>query len=249
MEYQIRKKVNEFTNTVSRSLSSPFSISKQIGLHLIQKSSPNGETIYLYFTHSFGEFNDMGDEEPRIFFQNGFVVIRLNDLENIKLMFQEKDKVDSWSSRVNMGGYSSTHSYQGESNYVILDEETLKKISYSHTVAMWIEGGTGTYRNEFNAQKCGNFNVYCKTLYDELYGANLDNGINDTPTGTGMNYSNADSNQKKADASVGSKKQNEGYSESYLEYMREKRRYRILRIINIIIIIVIVLSIYFYENQ
>lgn len=244
MEYQIRKKVNEFTNTVSRSLSSPFSISKQIGLHLIQKSSPNGETIYLYFTHRFGEFNDMGYEEPRIFFQNGFVVIRLNNMENITLPFQEEDEVESNTWRFE----GSINISQYESSHVILDEETLKKISYSHTVAMWIEGGTGTYRNEFNAQKCGNFNVYCKTLYDELYGANLDNGINDTPTGTGMNYSNADSNQKKADASVGSKKQNEGYGESYLEYRRKRRRERV-NTMKIFVLIILFIALFIFLGE
>ena len=246
MDYQIEKSVDEFTNTVSRSLPK-FKLSSEIRLELAQESSPNGETIRLYFYHDFGDL-DNGFHEERICFQNGFVIIRLNDLENIKLTFQEKDKVASWSGRVNVGGCSPTvFSYQGESNYVILNEETLKKISCSHSVAMYIEG-TGTRRYRLGASSFKNFNVYCKTLYDVLYGTNVDNVINDAPTGTGMNYSNADGNQKKADASVGSKKQNEGYGESYLEYRRKRRRERV-NTMKIFVLIILFIALFIFLGE
>ena len=161
--YKTIKEVDKFANKTTIKMNKEYRLSRSVGnlgghgakLQIRYVSIPETEKIIIDY-----HYNNSYDY---LYLDNGKLIIRLNDSENISLDFICKGKRERSVYEDNNGNVD--YEYY-EDNYVEIDKETLRKICDAESVEIQVSGGN---TKEYSTDKANGFIDYCRTFYNELY--------------------------------------------------------------------------------
>lgn len=147
MNYEVVKIVDQFNEKTTIKMNEKFYLSRtshdDMGMLIRYLSMPDIDSFFIDYYHN-GRYKD---------YPEGDLIIRINDMTNIKLPFRGYDStyIDNWAY---------------EYNFVELDKSSLETICEASDIEIKINGDCPQV---YNKSQCRGFIEYCKFFYNEFY--------------------------------------------------------------------------------
>ena len=169
MAYKVVKAVDKFNDKTTVTMNKEYKISKNVGVFsygskfkIRHLSMPDVDSIFLDYY-----FEDSGNKCDFLYLDDGDLIIRINNRENISLPFIATGERDISSYEDNNG---QTHTTRTEYNFVEIDKITLEKICNANSIELKLNGENPI---EYSANKCFGLIEYCKVFYEGLYNTDI----------------------------------------------------------------------------